>query len=570
MFASFVSFYLFLRYIKFAVKNRRFWRKYLGTSKADAGSVVVTEVSNNVYVAMGTAVAANIVAKIHNARVLYLCHSQSKYIRFKWLRDSFSNSYYETVSKIVSQHLEEVDAEVRSLYDALAEPEDILQLEYKGLLIGDLVYDLSMRNGYWQATVWRIDDRVYDTLVKVVSMLLALDYISHKYEVRAALSSHTVGFSGLLIRYFANQQVESYCGVAGGPIRKYYSFNGKSLTYRDTISKPWLDNIMRDDEAKKLLLSKANKYIEDRLAGVLKDDLDSKRAFAKTKREYTSKEEFCRKYELSIDKPCVFVMLHAFNDFPHHFERNIFIDYYRWFIETLKIVRDVDSVNWIFKEHPSSEFYPNDANLNGIFELCDEPHILFLSRDSFFNSSSLCYIAHAVVTCLGTAGLEFSCFGVPAIIAGDNWYSGQGICYEPQTYQAYRKLLENVINSVKPLDKETQEQAKILFYLLYALVYEKTVNGKSFLGTTSTSHEERLENNVDKLLAEVSVQLEDTDILEFLGRMENFVADGNRECFYVNEYLGSKLGWKITPSYQNVNLGSSVTVSEKAISTKRS
>jgi len=545
----FGNFYLFLRHINFAVKNRRFWRRYLDTGKVNPDSVVVTEVSYNVYTTMGTAVAANIVAKTHNARVLYLCHSQSGQNRFKWLIDSFSNSYYESVCEIVSEHLEEVNVDVQRLYDALAEPEDILKLEYKGLLIGDLVYDLSMRNGYWQATVWGINDRVYDTLVKVVSMLFALDYISHKYEVKAALSSHTVGFSGLLIRYFANQRVESYCGVAGGPIRKYHSFNGKTLTYRDTINKPQLDNIMRDDEAKKLLLSKANKYIENRLAGGLKD-LDSRRAFAKTAREYTSKEEFCRKYGLSADKPCVFVMLHAFNDFPHHFKRNIFIDYYRWFIETLKIVRDVDSVNWIFKEHPSSEFYPNDANLNGIFELCNEPHILLLNRNSSFNSSSLRYIAHAIVTCLGTAGLEFSCFGIPAVIAGDNWYSGQGICYEPRTYQAYKELLENIIDTVEPLGREVQERARILFYLQYASVYDKTANGKSFFGTTSTSHEERLGNDVDKLLAEVSIQLEDSDITEFLGRMEEFFADGNRECFYVNEYLASRLGWKISPSYQ--------------------
>jgi hypothetical protein len=323
--ASFVSFYPFLRYIKFAVKNRRFWREYLGTGKTDPGSVVVVEVSNNVYIAMGTIVAANIVAKAHNARVLYLSHSQSEHIRFKWLRNSFSNSYYETVSKIVSQHLEEVHAEVRSLYDTLTEPEDILHLEYKGLLIGNLVYDFSMTNGYGQATVWRIDDRVYDSLVKMVGMLFALDYISHKYKVKAALSSHTVSSGGLLIRYFANQQVESYCGAAGGPIRKYCSFNGKCLTYRDTINKPWLDNIIRDDEVKNLLLYRANKYIEDRLAGALKD-FDSERAFARTKTEYTSKVEFCERYRLSAKKPCVFVMLHVFNDSPHHFERHIFID----------------------------------------------------------------------------------------------------------------------------------------------------------------------------------------------------------------------------------------------------
>jgi len=564
------SFYFLLRHIGFALKNKGFWRKYLRGGKADLRSVVVTEVSNNVYVAIGAAVEANIVAKVHHARVLYISHNPGEHISFKWLRNSFSKSYRESVREIISGHLEKIDAEVHRLYDTLRKPDDILKLKYKGLLIGDIVYDLSMRNGYWQATVWNIDERVYDTLVKVVGMLFALESISRRYDVKAALSSHTVGFSGLLIRYFASQAIESYCGVAGGPIRKYLSFNGRSMPYRDTIGKVWLDSIMRDNEAKTLLLVKADKYIEDRLAGNFLEDGDSKRAFARAKKEYKSCEEFCRTYGLSSDKPCVFVMLHAFNDFPHHFERYIFTDYYRWFIETLKIVRNVDSVNWIFKEHPSAEFYPNDANLSGIFELCNEPHILFLDKDSSFNSSSLRHIAHAVVTCLGTAGLEFSCFGVPAIIAADNWYSGQGICYEPQTYQAYRGLLESIIDSVEPLDKKVQDRARVLFYLQYASVFGKTARGKSFFGTTSASHEERMENNVDKLLAEVAIQLRDPDILEFLGRMENFVADGNRECFYVNEYLESKLDRKITLTYPSANFGSSVVLGEEVIPTKGS
>jgi hypothetical protein len=564
------GFRFLLRHIRFALKNKGFWRKYLHGSRANPCSVVVTEVSNNVYITMGDAVAANIVAKVHHARVLYISHSPREHISFKWLRNSFSKSYYESVHEIVSGHLEEIDAEVNRLYDTLQKPDDILKLKYKGLLIGDIIYDSSMRNKPWQATVWKIDERVYGTLVKVVGMLFALESISRRYDVKAALSSHTVGFGGLLIRYFANQAIESYSGVAGGPIRKYLSFNGRSMPYRDTIGKVGLDSVMRDKETKMLLLVEADKYIENRLAGNFLEDGDSKRAFAKTKKEYTSKEEFCRTYGLSCDKPCVFVMLHAFNDFPHHFERYIFTDYYRWFIETLKIVRNVDSVNWIFKEHPSADLYPNDANLSGIFEFCNEPHILFLDKDSSFNSSSLRYIAHAVITCLGTAGLEFSCFGIPAVIAADNWYSGQDICYEPQTYRAYRELLENIIDSVKPLDKQTQECARLLLYLQYASVFGKTDRGKSFFGTTSASAEKRLENKVEKLLAQVSVQLEDPDILEFLGRMENFVADRKRECFYVNEYLESKLERRTTPAYQSSDFGSSVALGEKAILAKGS
>ena len=534
---------------KFAAKNKNYWKKYLVGKKCDPMAVVVAEISNNVYVALSTAVMANIIAKVKNAKVLYLSSEPAHHFKLKWLRNTFSKSRFEAAREIASDHTEEIESETQRIFQTLKVPEDLLQVKYKGMLIGDLVYDSAMRNGYWQATVWKIDERVYNTLVKVVGMLFALESISRRYDVKAALSSHTVGFSGLLIRYFANWKIESYCGVAGGPIRKYLSFNGKSMTYRDTISKIWLDSVMGDDGAKMLLLAKANKYIEERLSGTFLEDMDSKRAFARTKKEYKSCEEFCRTYGLSSDKPCVFVMLHAFNDFPHHFERYIFTDYYRWFIETLKIVRSVDSVNWIFKEHPSADLYPNDANLDGIFEFCNEPHILFLDKDSSFNSSSLRYIAHAVVTCLGTAGLEFSCFGVPAIIAGDNWYSGQGICYEPKTYQEYKEILENIKDGLKPVDKETQILARILFYLQWALVYGPTVNNKTFYCTTTASHEEQLKNDMNKLFPIVSKQLEDPEMLDYFIRAENFVRDKNSECFYVNEYISSMLGWKVNNSH---------------------
>ena len=137
------------------------------------------------------------------------------------------------------------------------------------------------------------------------------------------------------------------------------------------------DNILGSHEVEGLNVS-----LKNREEGKL-NDLDSKRAFNREKKVYKDKNDFCKNYNLDSNKPLVFIMLHAFNDFPHHFERNIFTDYYRWFIETLKIVKKIPGVNWIFKEHPSSIFYPDDTNLEGLFELTEEEKQVYkrLSKD---------------------------------------------------------------------------------------------------------------------------------------------------------------------------------------------
>ena len=178
-------------------------------------------------------------------------------------------------------------------------------------------------------------------------------------------------------------------------------------------------------------LKSADKYLLNR-TNAKANDLDSVRAYAGNK-VFSKKQEFCSEFNLDINKPIVFVMLHAFNDFPHHFKNNIFLDYYHWFEETLKIAKINTNVNWVFKEHPSSELYPDNSNLKGIFSFVDNNNIVFFDRFMNFNNKSIITCADTIITCVGTSGLEFSCYGIPAILGGQNHYTGYGICDEPSS-----------------------------------------------------------------------------------------------------------------------------------------
>ena len=527
--------------LRFAVKNRRFWRRYFSGAKREKNTLVLAEASTNIYMAIGTSILANVLAKVYKANVFYLAYNRYDNKELRWLRGSFSSCLYGNVHDITEHRSKEIEAATKELYETLRKPEDVLELKYNGLLVGDLVYDKAMMaTGHWQATIWSIDDRIYSTLRRAIEIIDALEIIAEKHDVKAVTFSHPVGLGGLPSRYFANRSVESYSGVVGiGPIRKYHSFNGKRFPYTGKLSSKMLDYIIQDKEHGNRIMRRANEYLTHRTSGKVAQDIGSSSAFDKTKKIYTNRIEFNEQYGLSTEKPCVFIMLHVFNDYPHHFERNIFTDYYRWVIETLKIVKEIPAVNWIFKEHPAGENYPNDANLNGIFELNDHDNILFMDQQAPFNSVSLRYVAHAIITCIGTAGLEFSVFGVPCILAGENHFSGHDICYEPQTYEEYKDILENIINAVSPLDERTREKAQLLLYIQYDVVFGmgSASNNNAFLPMASQSV--MLENDLDQVASYALNELDSPATLKYLEEFSEYVLDKDRQIFIKDRYLAS-------------------------------
>ena len=56
-----------------------------------------------------------------------------------------------------------------------------------------------------------------------------------------------------------------------------------------------------------------------------------------------------------------------------------------------------------------------------------------------------------MVTAHGTAGLEFSCFGIPVVLAGSPFYSGFGFTIDPKTADEYADLILNA-SKIQPLN----------------------------------------------------------------------------------------------------------------------
>jgi len=98
-------------------------------------------------------------------------------------------------------------------------------------------------------------------------------------------------------------------------------------------------------------------------------------------------------------------------------------------------------------------------------------HIVFLDRESSFNSRSLLNCADAVITVLGTAGMEFAALGaIPSILAGVTYYSGFGFTIEPKNQDEYFKTLDSIEN-IGRLTKEQQDMARRVFLYIERYSY---------------------------------------------------------------------------------------------------
>lgn len=518
------------RYGSFLQKNGKAWKEYLKGHSYKKNAIILTE-CNTLTWTYGHMALAQITAKTLNAQVAYFGNNNANRI----LRESLGPCFHFDLDIIKEKYENEIHKETNIIYNKLKSPGEILEIKFNNLLIGDLIYDAALRVGRWKATIHQIDDTVFNSIKTAVEYIFCLDSIYEKYDVKAVCSTHKTGFLGILFRYAVNKKTLGISGSIGsGAIRKHYHFNGRRLPYSQSINKSFLDSILNSSDLKENLILKSKNHLEKRLLGKLEKDTATKKA-SFGKKTYLNKLEFGKSYKLDTDKKIIFVMIHAFNDMPHHFDNSLYTDYYKWFIETLKIAKQVTNVNWVFKEHPNSNMYPDDSNLNGIFELCDSKNITFIGKDDNFSSNSIQHLADCIITCVGTAGLEYSCLGIPAIIASENAYSNHNLCYEPKTIEEYVTLLKNIPETIRPLSKSQIEKAKILFYIQHVHLFSVNVENDALM--PKTSHQDKIIYSDKQFMDHINKEISKESTVNTFKNIEKFIIDKRQKTYYKSEFL---------------------------------
>lgn len=346
-------------------------------------------------------------------------------------------------------------------------------VKYKkdNVLIGDLIYDSLVRN---IPNSYTVDKLSYSAHGRLILRAMVFYYgnrkILNENNIKVVVTSHNVYAEyGLLCR-----QAHARNSVIILKDMDVYKIYTNNMDIREHFLKPSRDVVeysFNHSDMKREI-----DYYNSRVLGVSKQ-VDIQNAYI-NKRNYSKHEAIALHRLFDISKKNVFVMAHAFSDAPHVGGDLLFRDYYDFLEKTLSNLELNTNINCFVKSHPSSYMWGESGGVESIVERNSFKNICILPSD--FNTASALDIADIVVTAKGTAGIEFSCAGIPAITAGVGYYHGFGICHEPATEYEYYDLLSRC-HELKRLDNDVIRRSLIVLYQSFNNLHHSEVLPKTQL-----------------------------------------------------------------------------------------
>lgn len=168
--------------------------------------------------------------------------------------------------------------------------------------------------------------------------------------------------------------------------------------------------------------------------------------------------------ELRNGKKNIFIMLHALADVPREVCRQpVYNDYNEWFLDTMRIIKDIKGVNWIIKDHPAATFYGQDHYIKRIYDQNRSENIFWC--DKSIGRREIIEIADCIVTCVGTAGIEYWTYGIPTITVAEIYYAKWGVSYNMKSVKEYEETLRHINELARPTDESILTAQKILYAL---------------------------------------------------------------------------------------------------------
>jgi hypothetical protein len=334
----------------------------------------------------------------------------------------------------------------------------LLDLRIDGIHIGDLMYDTLIRYRPNCYTVGKLSlHSHFRLLFRAIFNFHSSQALFRRYKVRAVVTSHNVYAEfGILCRIAHRYGAAIF--LKDMDVFRVYDARSNVYEHFLRVSPEALQAGLADPT----VVSTAEDYFNRRMNGAI-DQVDLNNAYG-NKQAY-DKAELLAMFGADPRKKTVFVLAHAFSDAPHVGGKLAFDDYYDWLRQTLHRLSSNQDVNVIVKPHPSSYMWGEKGAVEVLLEELGTTNIHITPSD--FSTLSIKSIADYVVTARGTAGLEYSGLGIPAVTCGEGYYSGFGIAHEHLERDTYFKALDGIA-TLPPLTPEVSRRARVLLYLTFA------------------------------------------------------------------------------------------------------
>lgn len=334
------------------------------------------------------------------------------------------------------------------------------QMKYKGREAGRFMFDTVIRTNQEIYTIRNARTKIcFKKVWTGFWTLHTLDRLCRQYEPRYYFFDDLVYDEGMLVTLLKNRGAK-ICKCELNAARLHPAMESGEIYWPDFDRRILTDmiKVLSEDE-KKEYTEAADKLLSDRFHAKNGDVRDSKAAFIGKKE--STRAELEQKMGLHKDRKNVVICCHTLSESAHRCSEQAFEDTYTWVEETMKFVRDKENANWIIKVHPIAAMkYGEGGIVEGLYEKYKSEN-LFLFPDEY-NSALVGQLADVVVTIYGTVGCEYSCLGIPVVLAGKAVYSGFGYTIDAFTKEKYEQTLANIQN-VEPLTEEQKEMAKLIF-----------------------------------------------------------------------------------------------------------
>jgi hypothetical protein len=138
------------------------------------------------------------------------------------------------------------------------------------------------------------------------------------------------------------------------------------------------------------------------------------------------------------ETPIIGVYVSNLFDYPHCFGFDQYRDFADWLEVSLPVMAANRKANWLLRAHPCDVWYGGQSMVDLLPpEL--PAHIGICPKE--WNGAAVKAACDAVVTCHGTAGLEYAADGKPVLLSGKGWYHDYGFAIWPKTRQEYLDIL---------------------------------------------------------------------------------------------------------------------------------
>lgn len=366
----------------------------------------------------------------------------SRWFHYKWI------SLYKKIGGKVDidyfyhSRNQELLQKARQIASSLKSKEDLVQLKWNHIHIGDLIYDTYLR--FKPAPTVDIQDPFLIDLIEWGLILhhRIADYLDCN-SVKAVLTGYTSYLShGVLSRLAMERGIPVYSMGAYNQLivqpTKHFPYHKKNFwEYRKYFSQHPSSQTAR---------AIAIEMLQKRLTGTL----DATNYYMK-RSAYADKDVSPGFPDQR--RPRAVVMGHDFFDSPHIYGEMVFPDLFEWTEFIFSEASKSDNI-FYYKPHPNA--VPDNTKINE-YLMKKYPHIHFL--DKKINNAKLAQEGiDAAFTAYGTIAHEFAYLGIPVVTAADNPHSSFEFSRQAKSKEELRQYIFDFSKIKVDMDKSKIEE----------------------------------------------------------------------------------------------------------------